>query len=265
MPCTLFESGSHRCIAFHDLVRGDDGVQANQFLIQRGNHSALIDPGGALLYTPLSLALSRYLPVRELTYVLASHQDPDVIGSVDRWLLYTDCTVVCSRLWGRFIPHSVPHYQKGKGSDRYLLVPDEGMDLPFGDSVIKAVPAHFLHSVGNFNFYDPVSRILFSGDVGASVTTGDDYSPVRDFDAHLPSMLAFHRRYMACNGACRLWVKRVRELDVECLVPQHGRPFVGREMVERFLGWIEGLRCGIELMDERGGCGHAHAAEAIAV
>jgi flavorubredoxin len=75
----LFRSGDHRCIAFHDLVRGDDGVQANQFLIIDGAESALIDPGGSLLYTPLSLALSRYIKARDLTWVLASHQDPDVI------------------------------------------------------------------------------------------------------------------------------------------------------------------------------------------
>ena len=64
MPTVLFESDLHRVVVFNDLVRGDDGVQANQFLVQHGNQSALIDPGGALLYTPLSLALSRFLSDR---------------------------------------------------------------------------------------------------------------------------------------------------------------------------------------------------------
>ena len=45
MGFVLFDSGDHRCIAFNDLVRGDDGVQANQFLVSDGAHSALIDPG----------------------------------------------------------------------------------------------------------------------------------------------------------------------------------------------------------------------------
>ena len=58
MAFVLFESGDHRCVAFNDLVRGDDGVQANQFLIQDGRHSAVIDPGGALVYNPLMLALA---------------------------------------------------------------------------------------------------------------------------------------------------------------------------------------------------------------
>ena len=33
MSTVLYDDGHHRCVAFHDLVRGDDGVQANQFLI----------------------------------------------------------------------------------------------------------------------------------------------------------------------------------------------------------------------------------------
>ena len=251
MATGLFRSGDHLCVSFNDLVRGDDGVQANQFLIKHGDQSALIDPGGALLYTPLSLALTQYVQPRELSYILASHQDPDIIGSVDSWLLYTQARVVCSRLWGRFIPHSVPHYQKNSGGDRYLLLPDEGMELPLGSTQIRAVPAHFLHSVGNFQFYDPISRILFSGDLGASmVDAGTPYAPVQDFDAHIPRMAGFHRRYMASNAACRWWARRARKLDIDMIVPQHGLPISGARNIARFIDWVDSLVCGVDLLPE---------------
>ncbi len=256
MAIELFHSGSHRCVAFNDLVRGDDGVQANQFLIVDGDQSALIDPGGALLYTPLSIALPQYVQPRNLTYILASHQDPDIIGSVDNWLLYTQARIVCSKLWGRFSPHSVPHYQKNAGGDRYLLLPDDGMEIPLGTSRIRALPAHFLHSVGNFQFYDPTSRILFSGDLGASmVDAGTDYAPITDFDAHIPRMAGFHRRYMASNRACRWWARRARKLDIDMIVPQHGLPIQGAANVARFIDWVENLVCGVDLLpeDEAGG------------
>ena len=84
MGFVLFESDGHRCIAYNDLVRGDDGVQANQFLITEGEHSALIDPGGALLYNPLVLALGRDVRPHQIELLLCSHQDPDIIGSVDK-------------------------------------------------------------------------------------------------------------------------------------------------------------------------------------
>lgn len=193
MANVLFESGDHRCVVFNDLVRSDDGVQANQFLVTHNGASALIDPGGALLYTPLSMAMSRYVQPKDLTWLLASHQDPDIIGAADRWLMYTQATVVCSKLWGRFVPHTVPHYQQNAGQERYMLLPDEGGRIPMGDSYLVALPAHFLHSVGNFSFYDPVSRILFSGDVGASmVASGEPYRMVEDFAEHRPKMEGFH-------------------------------------------------------------------------
>lgn len=249
MANVLFRSGDHACIAFTDLVRGDDGVQANQFLVIDGAQSALIDPGGALLYTPLSIALTEYVQPRDLTWVFASHQDPDIIGSVDSWLLYTTARIVCSRLWGRFIPHSVPHYQKGAGRDRYLLLEDDGARIPLGSTHLQAVPAHFLHSVGNFQFHDPVSRILFSGDLGASmIPEGTPYAPVEDFDAHIPRMAAFHRRYMASNRACRWWAQRARRLDLSMIVPQHGLPIAGAAHISRFLDWIEQLECGVDLL-----------------
>jgi len=269
MATVLFESQGHRCIAFNDLVRGGDGVQANQFLIQHGSRSALIDPGGALLYTPLSLAMSRYVQPSKLDYILASHQDPDVIGAVDRWLLYSPATIVCSKLWGRFVPHSVPHYQAAQGGDRYLLLEDAGGRIALGDCDLLALPAHFLHSVGNFSFFDPVSRILFSGDVGASLVHDVEYRAVTDFAAHVPSMEGFHRRYMASRKVARLWAEMVRSLQPEMIVPQHGLPMAGAA-VPAFLDWLSALECGIDRLDAShyrvpGQVGLRHAAVAEAV
>jgi flavorubredoxin len=250
MAIELFRSSDHLCVAFNDLVRGEGGAQANQFLIMDGAQSALLDPGGPLLYMPLSIALTRYVQPRDLNYLLASHQDPDVIGSLDSWFLYTPARVVCSQLWGRFIPHGVPYYQKNAGADRYLLLPDEGAEISLGRTVLKAVPAHFLHSAGNFQFYDPVSRILFSGDLGVSlVDANTPYVPVTDFDAHVPRMLGFHRRYMASNRACRWWAQRARQMDIDMLVPQHGLPLKG-PAIPRFIDWIESLTCGADLLPD---------------
>lgn len=249
MATELFRRGDHYCVAFHDLVRGDDGVQANQFLVVDGGESALIDPGGALLYTPLSMAMSQYVLPRNLTWIFASHQDPDIIGSVDRWLMYSPARIVCSKLWGRFIPHSVPHYQKDTGADRYVLLGDEGGEIRLGHGHLRAVPAHFLHSVGNFQFYDPVSRILFSGDLGASMADVP-YAPIDDFDTHQQTMVGFHRRYMGSNRACRAWAQRARKLDIDMVVPQHGPPIAGRENVHRFIAWVETLVCGNDLLPD---------------
>lgn len=100
---TLYDDGEHRCLLFTDLVKGA-GIQSNQFLIIDGTHEAVIDPGGDLTYAPLTIEVGKYTDVKELDFILASHQDPDIISALGRWLMQTNANVVCSKLWSRFFP-----------------------------------------------------------------------------------------------------------------------------------------------------------------
>jgi flavorubredoxin len=249
MAIELYNDGQHQCLAFTDLVAGD-GVQANQFLLIDGTHEALLDPGGDLTFTALSMEIGKHIDIRKLDYLIASHQDPDIIASLSSWVSRTDARIVCSKLWARFLPHLLPGYMGQQVSSRVQALEDGGADIPFGSSVIKAVPAHFLHSVGNFQFYDPVSKILFSGDMGASIVEEGADQPVDDFEAHIPMMEGFHKRYMCSNKACRLWANMVRGMDIDMIVPQHGRSFRGGEMIGKFLDWISTLECGVDLLTQ---------------
>ena len=248
---SLFENGHHQCLFFTGIVDGE-AIPSNQLVIVDHGKAALFDPGGELTYTPLSIELSKYIDIQDLSLVFASHQDPDIITSLPRWLMHTQCKVVTSRLWARFLPHLISGFVSGKMQssleNRMIELPDEGQSIQLGSSRIDAIPAHFLHSVGNFHFYDPTSKILFSGDVGAAITPGEDHLPVTSMDEHIPLMEGFHRRYMASNQACQIWVKRVRQLDIEMIVPQHGKRFVGKQQVEQFLAWFDRLECGIDLL-----------------
>jgi len=247
MSIELYNDGEHICVAFRDLVSGD-AVQANQFLIFDDNHAALIDPGGELTYTDLYLGIAKYMNVKNLDYVIASHQDPDIVASIHKWLVGTNCKVVVPELWERFIPHFT---RPGKLQGRVIAMPDQGTNLQLGNINLKALPAHFLHAEGNFQFYDPKSKILFSGDMGANLC--DDIGlldqPAKRLGDILPTMEAFHKRYMNSNKICRLWANMVSQLDIQMIVPQHGRCMVGKAIPE-FLAWIKELQCGIDLMTE---------------
>ncbi len=240
---SLFDSGNHKNVFFHDLSSGAM-VQANQHLIVHGEEAIILDPGGHKVHSHLFAHIPSVVPMKALKHIFFSHQDPDIIAAANPWLMVTDATGYLSTVWMRFIPHF--------GVDEVVLkrirpIPDEGMTLSLGGSPLKFLPAHFLHSPGNFQVYDPVSKILYSGDLGAGLDA--DYQAVADFDAHLPHMEGFHKRYMPSNKALRLWAQMVRGLDVEVIAPQHGAIFKGRPMVERFLAWAEGLICGVDLME----------------
>ena len=69
-------------------------------------------------------------------------------------------------------------------------------------------------------------KILFTGDIGAAVfPPGKRHPVVDDFDAYLPYMEGFHRRYMSSNKACANWVDRVSSLEIRGIAPQHGAFF----------------------------------------
>lgn len=250
---SLYKKDGHQCIVFTSLVKGE-GIQANQFLILNNGEGAILDPGGDLTYSPLTFELLKYTSLNQIKYVFGSHQDPDIITSMPRWLMHTKAQIVASELWARFLPHLNSAFTSGKmdgnWEDRLIELPDEGMSIPIGNSELYCIPAHFLHSVGNFQFYDPISKVLFSGDLGASIVDNPQ-TPVTDFKTHVLTMKGFHQRYMCSNKILRYWIEMVRKMDIEMIVPQHGAPFVGQAMINEFLDWLWDLPCGIDLMERR--------------
>ena len=250
MTAYLYKDEEHRCVEFSDLIMGDQGIQANQFMIINNEEGAVLDPGGLISHAALTAQIERQPTCKKLIYVIASHQDPDIVGSTERWLVNTKVKFVISGLWKRFIPHLVSRVAQNQFLDRIIAVPDRGMRIPLGESELYLLPSHFLHSVGNICTYDPVSKILFSADIGASVGADHAGQPVEDFKAHTLTMEGFHKRYMVNKRVLNLWVNMVRTLDVEQIVPQHGKRFVGKPMVNAFLDWLCTLECGTDLVTQ---------------
>lgn len=241
----LYDDGVHRNVLLEDFGLGGLAVQANQHLIADGRDGIILDPGGHKIYSKVLAATIAVLGGTGLRYIFLSHQDPDIVAAANGWLMTTDATAYVSRLWMRFVPHfGLDHLV----ADRLLPIPDEGMVLDLGGARLIVLPAHFLHSPGNFQIYDPVAKILYSGDLGASL--GQDYRFVDDFAAHVPFMEGFHRRYMASNSVLRAWARMVRGLDIETIAPQHGAIFRGKPQVRAFIEWCEGLACGVDLIGD---------------
>lgn len=241
---TLFESDTHRSYLFDDLSSGSM-VQANQHIIAHGDEAMILDPGGHKVHSALFAEISSAVPMRNLKHIFFSHQDPDIIAAANAWLMMTDAQAYLSALWMRFIPHF--------GVDELVIsrihpVPDEGMNINVGGVDLKVIPSHFLHSAGNFQIYDPASKILYSGDLGASL--GNDYAVVEDFDNHVQYMKGFHQRYMPTNKALKMWARMARSLDIEMIAPQHGAMFASRATSQRFIDWLDDLPCGVDLMGD---------------
>lgn len=239
----LYENAGHRNVLMEDFGAGGLAVQANQHMIIHDGVGMILDPGGHKIYSKVLSETFAQLGRGRLETIFLSHQDPDIVAAINGWLMTTDATAWVSELWTRFVPHfGFDHLV----ADRLRPIPDGGMIFNLGGAKLYALPAHFMHSEGNFQLYDPIAKILYTGDLGASL--GQDYVKVTDFDDHLRYMTGFHRRYMGSNRVLRAWANMVRDLDIEIIAPQHGSLFEGKELVNRFIDWVSELECGIDLI-----------------
>lgn len=237
----IYENGAHKWIALvRDPNRQEYLIDTNEYLVTDGDEAILLDPGGSEIFPAVFSALSAEFDPRKIGKLFASHQDPDVISSLSLWMEFNP-EIKChiSWLWQSFIPHF------GGNRDTFIPIPDGGADIQVGSRRLQAIPAHYLHSSGNFHLYDPLAKILFSGDVGAAMLPpGDDSLFVEDFDRHIRHAEGFHRRWMGSEKAKRDWCYRASQMDIEMLCPQHGAIYRGAQ-VRRFIDWFAQLDIGM--------------------
>jgi flavorubredoxin len=245
----IYQSEDHSFILLNESQPGEeDGIRSNQYLVRHGESGVLLDPGGFGVMPRVLAELLRYQEPEHIDAIVLSHQDPDIVGGIATWLEITRAPVYVSSIWMRFLPH-----YGIADMTRFVGVPDEGMRFePAAGWALQLVPAHFLHSEGQINVYDPIARVLFTGDIGAAMMEeGDDQPFVDDFAAHLPFIEGFHRRYMGSRRAAQMWVEAVSALEIDFLAPQHGPVYRG-QAVKDFLAWFGELECGIDLMRAAG-------------
>jgi flavorubredoxin len=242
MISTKIYEGSHQWLMFgRDKNKPDSIIDSNQYVVHTANRCLLLDPGGYELFAPMMAAVLHYVPVEQITDLFASHQDPDVISSLSLWdQALPHARLHAPKIWEGFLRHY------GCESIEYVPIADNGGSLRLGSVELQFIPAHYLHSSANFHVYDPEAKILMSGDIGAALEAVDAPIFVDNFEAHTEKMRYFHQRWMPSNQAKKVWIERVRNLDIDILAPQHGRMFKGDD-VQRFFDWFDALQVGIAI------------------
>ena len=240
----IFSDGDHK---FVWLGAGDaaaeKGVASNQYAIIDGGEAILLDPGGYHAFDRVFRNVTSLVEPERIRGAFLSHQDPDVVASIVSWLeVQPAMKIYISALWERFLPHfALP------STPDLVAIPDEGssITLPSG-ARLRLIPAHGLHSPGNFQVYDERSRTLFSGDLGAALMPPGVWSLyVSDFANHCQYMDGFHRRFLSCTKALRAYLARIQGLQIDAVCPQHGSIFRGDD-VKRFFDWLATLEVGFD-------------------
>lgn len=242
MKCVeLYSNADHQWLAFgQDPDKPDQVIDTNQIVITSGGETLLLDPGGVEIFPSMVAGLTSRLPIETIRHIFISHQDPDVGSSLGLWrrVCRQEVTLHVSWMWTGFMTHF-------DGDVTFNGLPDEGTRLPLGGREIHILPAHYLHSPGNFSVYDPEARMLFTGDIGAALIPTEKRQSffVEDFTRHIDYMRGFHERWMPSAAARDAWVEMVSRLEIDTLAPQHGLIFRGDD-VKRFLDWLAAVEVG---------------------
>jgi len=243
MDCQiLYKQDDHVWYAFgQDPAKPDNIIDSNQIVICSGKDTVLLDPGGLEIFPSFLAASTEKISIESIKHIFLSHQDPDIGSSLGLWrrICNDDVKIYLPWMWAGFVSHF-------DAESTLISVPDEGMTIRLSSGrSLNMVPAHFLHSPGNLNLFDPHAQILFSGDIGAALLPKGPRTSffVDKFDQHIQYMEAFHKRWLGYVEARDAWVGQTRRLAPKMLVPQHGLCFKDGD-VGAFLDWLGALEIG---------------------
>lgn len=238
-PTLLYAVNGH---SIYWLGNTDEtAFRCNTYLIVDQHEAILVDPGSKKYFPQVRQRVAQILPPEKISGMVLCHQDPDVAASMTDWLDINPSMRVFTSPRTQVL---LPHYGRSD-YPYYDVTANPVYALPSGSS-LKFVEAPFLHFPGAFVTYDTQSRYLFSGDIWAALSL-DWTLTVDSFEEHIPKMNLFHLDYMASNLAARGFVRRIENLAIDGILPQHGS-IIGPQHVGHALDYLRNLRCGTDII-----------------
>ncbi len=238
-PTPLFKDDNH---AVYWLgVPEDSAFRCNTYLIVDGQEAVIVDPGGHSSFEFVKNRVAQVLPVEQVNAMIVCHQDPDVAASMVDWLDLDPNLKVITTVRTNIL---LPHY--GKADYTFVNVNEDPVYFFVSGRKLKFIESPFLHFPGAFTTYDESTRFIFSGDIWAAIDM-DWKLIVEDFSKHELKLSLFHIDYMASNIAARGFIDRIRHLELDAILPQHGS-VIPKKFVYKALEYLNHLKCGLDLI-----------------
>lgn len=238
-PTLLFQDGGHRIYWLG--VPEATAFRCNTYLVVDNDEAVIVDPGGVGNFEFVRNRVAQILTPERVVAQVLSHQDPDAAASFPLWAdINPTIKVIASARTHTLLRHF-----------RDFLFESVNMnDQPefrfTSGKLIRFIPAPFMHSPGAYATYDTMSKFLFSGDIWAAVDMEWNLV-VHDFTRHMLKLNLFHLDYMASGKAARGFVNRIRDLEIDAILPQHGS-IIPADFVPEALVYLSRLNCGIDII-----------------
>jgi flavorubredoxin len=218
-------------------------LHCNPYLLMDDEDNVLFDPGSIPHFPIVMRKVIDLVNPADITTVIAAHQDPDVCGNLavlEDVINRPDLDVVAHINTVRLIRHYGVH-------SNFYAVNEHDYKLTLKSGrVLEFLFTPYLHSPGAIMTYDPKTRSLFTSDVFGAI--GEEWSLFAKGD-YLHAMKAWHQTYMPSKqilGAC---MRRLKKLDIDRILPQHGSVLEG-DQVQAAIDYLMELPCGIDLIEQ---------------
>lgn len=218
----------------------ESGLHCNPYVLVDDGEVVLLDPGSIPHFPIVMRKVIEVVSPEEIRYVVVHHQDPDVCGNlavVEDVIGSAELSIVSSKKSMRLVRHY------GLSSKLYTVEEHERSLTLASGRELRFVPTPFLHSPGAFATYDVRTKSLFSSDLFGAVDR--DWRLFAGADPWT-GMRRFHEEYMPSHAVLGPCIARLRELEIERILPQHGSILEGPQVAEA-MALLADLPCGVDL------------------
>lgn len=238
---TLYSDGQHTNMLLGEPTSGTLS-ESHRYLILDHGKAFILEHGLQQYLTQAFQEISTTICPTDLEYVFLSLPLFHLDIALNRWLYASDAKALCAESWVTYLNDVDLQPQLRK---RLFTIPDQGLEIALGQSRLQLIPAHFLfHSVA-FCLYDPLAKVLYTGELAS--TTEATQLILDRFEDLRPLIEPFHKRFAASSAAVASWVKQIRKLDVQVVAPRRGSILKGKAEVDQLWNWLETTPCGKDL------------------
>ena len=221
----------------------NDSFQSLPYLIDNGDESILVDPGSMLEFEEVVRKTQEITELSNIKYIILHHQDPDLASSVpeiEKLINRDDLQIVTHSRITVLIKHYLvtsSYYEIDKNN--FELVTTNGLKLQF-------LTTPYCHSPGAFVSYEPKTKVLFSSDIFGGLEESWDFYAKEDY---FELAKEFHRAYMPSKDIFNYALRKIEQLDINLIAPQHGS-IIKREFIPQLIEDMKNLECGLYIRDK---------------
>lgn len=211
-------TGIHRISTFVPEVAAPAGFTFNQYLIEAAE-PMLFHCGARRLFSSVSEAVSRIMPLDRLRWISFGHVESDECGSMNQWLAAAPKAEIIHGAIACMV-------SLNDMADRPPRVLADGETLDLGGKRIRWIDTpHVPHAWESGLIFEETSRTLFTGDLFTHIGNG----PALTRDSIVPAAMAtedvFHSTSLAPTIGST--IRRLAALAPQRLAVMHGSCFEG--------------------------------------